>query len=221
MAPGRRLGIMGGTFDPIHYGHLVTAEEARVQFGLVQVVFVPNRHPPHKDPRAVTDPEHRYLMTSLAIATNPFFTISRTEIERDGPSYTIDTIVEFRRHHAGEALYYITGADAILQILRGEWADSPQLLGLCDFIAATRPGFALDHDAVRANNVTGRHLDNIHFMEIPALAISSTDIRHRVAQGRPIKYLVPEPVENYIAKQRLYRPAAPEEARPRRASPDE
>ena len=140
MAHRHRLGIMGGTFDPIHYGHLVTAEEARVQFSLEQVIFVPNRHPPHKDPREVTDPEHRYLMTFLATATNPHFTISRLEIEREGPSYTIDTIVEFKRRHPEEALSYITGADAILQILRGEWEESPRLLALCDFIAATRPG---------------------------------------------------------------------------------
>ncbi len=205
MAARRRLGIMGGTFDPIHYGHLVTAEEARVQFDLAQVVFVPNRHPPHKDPREVSDPAHRYLMTVLATATNPYFTVSRAEIEREGPSYTIDTLLAFRQRHPEAGLYYITGADAILQILRGEWEDSPRLLGLCDFIAATRPGFVLDHDAVRANNVTGRRLDNIHFMEIPALAISSTDIRRRVAQGKPIKYLVPEPVEHYIVKHGLYR----------------
>jgi len=204
MAPRRRLGIMGGTFDPIHYGHLVTAEEARVQFELEQVIFVPNRHPPHKDPGAVSDPEDRYLMTVLATATNPHFTVSRMEIERQGPSYTIDTIAEFARLYARAALYYITGADAILQILRGEWEESPRLLALCDFIAATRPGFTLDHDAVRANNVTGRRLDNIHFMEIPALAISSTDVRERIARGRPIKYLVPEPVEHYIAKHGLY-----------------
>ncbi len=216
----RRLGIMGGTFDPIHYGHLVTAEEARVQFGLEQVVFVPNRHPPHKDPRDVTDPEHRYLMTFLATATNPSFTVSRMEIEREGPSYTIDTIAEFRRRNPDPALYYITGADAILQILRGEWEESPRLLAMCDFIAATRPGFVLDHDAVRANNVTGRRVDNIHFMEIPALAISSTDIRRRVAGGRPIKYLLPEPVESYITQHGLYGAAAPTGA-PARRSPDD
>jgi nicotinate-nucleotide adenylyltransferase len=204
MRSGRRLGIMGGTFDPIHNGHLVTAEEALVQFGLEQVVFIPNRHPPHKDPGEVTDPEHRYLMTFLATVTNPRFTVARMEIDRAGPSYTIETIREFTRTHPGMALYYITGADAILQILQGEWEDSPSLLALCDFIAATRPGFALDGEAVRSRNVTGRRLDNVHFMEIPALAISSTDIRERIRQGRPIKYLVPEPVENYIAKHGLY-----------------
>jgi len=202
-----RIGIMGGTFDPIHNGHLVTAEEARVQFGLQRVIFVPNHHPPHKDPREVSGPEHRYLMTFLATVTNPAFTVSRDEIEREGPSYTIETIRRFRAELPGAALYYITGADAILQILRGEWEDSPGLLALCDFIAATRPGFVLDPEDARAQNVTGRRLDNIHFMEIPALAISSTDIRARVHRGRPIKYLVPEPVENYIVKHALY--AAP------------
>jgi len=203
----RRLGIMGGTFDPIHNGHLVTAEEARMQFGLEQVVFVPNRHPPHKDPSEVTDPEHRYLMTFLATVTNPYFTLSRIEIEREGPSYTIETIEEFRRLERDATLYYITGADAIMQILKGEWEESPRLLEMCEFIAATRPGFALEGDVVRSRNVTGHRLDNVHFMAIPALAISSTDIRKRVAEGRPIKYLVPEPVENYIGKHALYRRA--------------
>lgn len=203
----RRLGIMGGTFDPIHNGHLVTAEEARMQFGLEQVVFVPNRHPPHKDPDEVTNPEHRYLMTFLATVTNPYFTLSRMEIEREGPSYTIETIEEFRRLEPDATLYYITGADAIMQILKGEWEESPRLLEMCEFIAATRPGFALEGDVVRSRNVTGHRLDNVHFMAIPALAISSTDIRKRVAEGRPIKYLVPEPVENYIGKHGLYRRA--------------
>ncbi|MBI3976268.1 MAG: nicotinate-nucleotide adenylyltransferase, partial [Armatimonadetes bacterium] len=205
-----------GTFDPIHNGHLVTAEEARVQFGLEQVIFVPNRHPPHKDPGDLSAPEHRYLMTFLATVTNPAFTVSRVEIEREGPSYTIETIRQFRGTLPQAALYYITGADAILQILRGEWEDSAGLLGLCDFIAATRPGFALDPDAARSRNVTGRRLDNIHFMEIPALAISSTDIRARVRQARPIKYLVPEPVENYIVKHGLYGVPSAVEAEVRR-----
>lgn len=211
-----RIGIMGGTFDPIHNGHLVTAEEARVQFGLQRVIFVPNHHPPHKDPREVSAPEHRYLMTFLATVTNPAFTVSRDEIEREGPSYTIETIRRFRADLPGAALYYITGADAILQILRGEWEDSPGLLALCDFIAATRPGFVLDPEDARAQNVTGRRLDNVHFMEIPALAISSTDIRARVQRGRPIKYLVPEPVENYILKHALYAASAAAQVEVRR-----
>lgn len=195
---------MGGTFDPIHQGHLVTAEEARVQFGLDQVFFVPNRHPPHKDPADLTEPEHRYLMTFLATVSNPRFSVSRLEIDRAGPSYTIDTIRALSAQHPEARLYYITGADAILQVLRGEWEQSAELLRMCEFIAATRPGFTLDLDTLRRSNATGRPLENVHVMAIPAMAISSTDIRARVRAGRPIKYLVPEAVEAYIVKHELY-----------------
>lgn len=204
---------MGGTFDPIHQGHLVTAEEARVQFGLDQVFFVPNRHPPHKDPADLTEPEHRYLMTFLATVSNPRFSVSRLEIDRAGPSYTIDTIRALSAQHPEARLYYITGADAILQVLRGEWEQSAELLRMCEFIAATRPGFTLDLDTLRRSNATGRPLENVHVMAIPAMAISSTDIRARVRAGRPIKYLVPEAVEAYIVKHELYRHVpAPEAA---------
>lgn len=209
-----RLGIMGGTFDPIHHGHLVTAEEARVQFGLDQVLFVPNRHPPHKDPADLTEPEHRYLMTFLATVSNPRFSVSRLEIDRAGASYTIDTIRALSAQHPEVGLYYITGADAILQVLRGEWEQSAELLRMCAFIAATRPGFTLDLDTLRRSNATGRPLENVHVMAIPAMAISSTDIRARVRTARPIKYLVPEAVEAYIVKHDLYRHMpAPEAAR--------
>lgn len=200
-----RVGIMGGTFDPIHYGHLVTAEEARVQFDLSQVLFVPNRYPPHKDLNGVTDPEHRYRMTLLATMTNERFAVSRIEIDRPGPSFTIETIETLRKTHAASDLFYITGADAILQIVHGEWERSAELLALCQFIAASRPGFSLNAEGMRRSNVTGRRLDNLHVMEIPALAISSTDIRRRVTNGRPIRYLVPDPVEAYVVKHGLYR----------------
>ncbi len=199
------LGIMGGTFDPIHYGHLLTAEEARVQFGLARVIFVPNRYPPHKEIDGVTDPEHRYQMTLLATMTNPNFTVSRTEIDRPGPSYTIDTLFALRKEWRAGDLFYITGADAIIQIIRGRWERAAELLTLCQFIAASRPGFTLEVDELRRTNVTGSRLDNVHVMEIPALAISSTDIRNRVGRGRPIRYLVPEAVEFYIIKHGLYR----------------
>lgn len=200
-----RIGIMGGTFDPIHYGHLVTAEEARVQFELSQVLFVPNHYPPHKDLNGVTDPEHRYRMTLLATMTNEHFAVSRIEIDRPGPSFTIETIEMLRKSYAASDLFYITGADAILQIVRGEWERSAELLALCQFIAASRPGFSLNAEDMRRSNATGRWLDNVHVMEIPALAISSTDIRRRVTQSRPIRYLVPDPVEAYVVKHRLYR----------------
>jgi len=201
-----RVGIMGGTFDPVHYGHLVTAEEARVQFALEHVYFVPNRYPPHKSLDRVTDPEHRYRMTQLAVRSNPRFSVSRLEIDRPGPSYTIDTLHALRAEHAARDLFYITGADAILQIVRGEWERSAELLQLCQFIAASRPGFPIDVHDLRRYNVVGHLLDNLHVMEIPALAISSTDIRARVAAGRPIRYLVPDEVAAYIAEHGLYHP---------------
>jgi nicotinate-nucleotide adenylyltransferase len=201
----RKVGIMGGTFDPIHYGHLVTAGEARWQFRLSGVIFVPNRHPPHKEPHEVSEPEHRYLMTILATVTNAHFTVSRIEIDRPGPSYTIDTIRELRRTRPEDDLYYITGADALTQILHGEWREAEQLLGLCQFIASSRPGYHVDPQVwSSANHRLGERIRNVHTMEIPAMAISSTDIRARVRDGRPTKYLLPEPVEEYIAKHRLY-----------------
>jgi nicotinate-nucleotide adenylyltransferase len=204
---------MGGTFDPIHYGHLVTAEEALTQFALDHVLFVPNRLSPLKDPADVTDPEHRYLMTFLATVANPRFGVSRVEIDRPGASYTIDTMRELAARHPGATLFYITGADAILQILRGEWDHSAELLALCQFIAATRPGFALTEETLRRTGGGRAPLENVHLMSIPAMAISSTDIRARVQQGRPITYLVPEAVEAYIAKHGLYRRVpAPEAA---------
>lgn len=201
-----RVGIMGGTFDPVHYGHLVTAEEARVQFDLAHVYFVPNRFSPHKRLDQVTDPEHRFRMMTLAVRTNPRFSVSRLEIDRAGPSYTIDTLLALRAEHAARDLFYVTGADAILQIVRGEWERSAELLGLCQFIAASRPGFPIDVHDLRRYNVTGQLLDNLHVMEIPALSISSTDIRRRVAEGRPIRYLLPDDVAGYIAEHGLYRP---------------
>jgi nicotinate-nucleotide adenylyltransferase len=198
-----RLGIMGGTFDPIHYGHLVTAEAARTEFGLEVVVFVPSGHPPHKAGHRLTDARHRYMMTVLAVATNPWFEVSRVEIDRPGFSYTIDTVQEFRRRY-GETtdLFFITGADAILEILT--WHRVNDLFTLCQFIAATRPGYRLDGLGKVLEAILPDNRQRIHLLEVPALAISSTDIRERVRSGRSIKYLVPEPVEHYIYKNRLY-----------------
>ncbi|GEA16431.1 MAG: nicotinate-nucleotide adenylyltransferase [Moorella sp. (in: firmicutes)] len=201
----RRVGIMGGTFDPIHFGHLVTAEAARWEFALEKVVFVPSGRPPHKKDYPVTDSEHRYQMTVLATASNPYFEVSRSEIDREGYSYTIDTVLEFRRFYGPEVqLFFITGADAILEILT--WKDVDRLLQECHFIAATRPGFQLSRpgESRPMLPVEGRH--RIHLIEVPALAISSTDIRWRVQNKKPIKYLLPEAVEEYIHCQGLYRP---------------
>lgn len=202
-----RIGIMGGTFDPIHYGHLVSAEAARDEFALERVVFVPARVPPHKTEQRMTDARHRYFMAVLATVTNPFFEVSRVEIDRPGPSYTIDTVRVFRETFGPDAeIYFITGADALLEILGGKWKDGEELLRLCRFIGATRPGYSLDgmRALTRRLEEEGKGYKGIHLVEIPALAVSSTDIRERVRTGRPIKYLVPEPVEHYIFKHGLY-----------------
>jgi nicotinate-nucleotide adenylyltransferase len=201
---GRRIGVMGGTFDPIHHGHLVAAEEARWQFQLDQVVFVPTGRPWQK-PVGVSSAEDRYLMTVVATASNAAFTVSRVEIDHPGPTYTVDTLRRLQAElPAGSRLFFITGADAVLQILT--WKQPDQVLAMAEFIAATRPEFDLDRLVDQVPGARGR----VHRMDIPALAISSTDIRARVANGAPIHYLVPEPVASYITKRGLYRVAGEE-----------
>lgn len=194
-----KIGLMGGTFNPIHYGHLVAAEEARHQFNLDQVIFIPSGYPPHRTPRSVIPAEDRYIMTALAIATNPYFNISRIEIERPGPSYTTDTVKAFREMYPNSQLFFITGLDAILEILT--WRNPYELVKLAHFIAVTRPGY----NPECLKNLDREILDNVSLLEIPGYAISSTLIRERVAQGKPIRYMVPEPVEAYIRKHGLYR----------------
>lgn len=192
---GTRLGVMGGTFDPIHYGHLVTAEEALHQFGLDSVVFVPTGSPWMKAHEVVSGAEDRYLMTVIATASNPRFRVSRLEIDRDGPTYTVETLRSLREELGeGTDLFFVSGADAILEIF--QWKDPAELFALAHFIAATRPGYDIAaFDAHPAVTV----------MNIPALAISSTDLRARVGDGRPIRYLVPEGVNSYVQKAGLYR----------------
>jgi nicotinate-nucleotide adenylyltransferase len=203
----RRIGVMGGTFDPIHHGHLVAAEEARWQFDLDRVVFVPTGRPWQK-PVGVSPAEDRYRMTVLATASNPAFTVSRLEVDHQGPTYTVDTLRRLRAAQpAGTRLFFITGADAVLQILT--WKEPDQVLALAEFIAATRPDFDLDRLIGQVPGAAGR----VHRMEIPALAISSSDLRTRVARGAPIQYLVPDEVARYIHDHALYQsPAAPEAA---------
>lgn len=194
----QRIGIMGGTFDPIHYGHLVTAEIARSKFALDTVVFVPSGHPPHKQ-FVPGHAEQRLMMTLLATVTNPYFQISRLEVDRLGPSYTYDTLTEFSKLYGDASkFYFITGADAVLEML--SWRNAENLIGLCSFIAATRPGYRLTD----VRQLPGNFRENIETMQVPALSISSTDIRRRIREGDPIKYLLPEAVETYIYKQRLY-----------------
>jgi nicotinate-nucleotide adenylyltransferase len=190
---------MGGTFDPIHYGHLVTADEARWQFDLDEVLFVPTGQPWQK-PVGVSRSEDRYLMTVIATASNPAFSVSRIEIDAPGPTYTVETLRRLRESVGSEPeLFFVTGADAVLQILT--WKDPEEVLRVAEVIAATRPGYELDRLAETVPASAGR----VHLMSIPALAISSSDVRHRVGSGAPINYLVPEGVARYVQKRRLYR----------------
>ena len=199
-AVGTRLGIMGGTFDPIHYGHLVTAEEALHQFALDGVVFVPTGQPWMKEHEVVSGPEDRYLMTVIATASNPLFRVSRMEVDRDGPTYTVDTLRGMKAELGEDTdLFFVTGADAILEIF--QWKHREELFDLAHFIAATRPGY--DIEAFGAHRPSS--VPDITVMNIPALAISSTDVRTRVHAGSPIRYLVPEGVKSYIEKAGLYR----------------
>lgn len=197
---------MGGTFDPIHFGHLVAAEEALVQFNLDRVVFMPAGRPVGKSDAEVTPAEHRYLMTVIATAANPDFEVSRMEIDRPGVTYTVDTLNALRDVHGPHAeLFFITGADAVWEIVT--WKDADRFKGLATFIAATRPGY--DLDAARSVHAEELARLDIHFIEVPSLAISSTEIRHRVAERQPIRYLMPEAVASYIRKYSLYREARP------------
>ena len=193
---------MGGTFDPIHYGHLVTAEAVMHEYQIDQVLFIPSGQPPHKTEGQVTPADHRYLMTLLATETNPRFFSSRIEIDRKGYTYTIDTIRELKEMYPGSEIYFITGADAFSNIL--SWKNPELLLSSCHFVAATRPGYSRAKAAPQIEALMDRHADTLHYLVVPALSISSSEIRARVREGRPIKYLLPETVENYIYKHGLY-----------------
>lgn len=192
MSSRRRVGVMGGTFDPIHHGHLVAASEVAKSFDLDEVVFVPTGTPWQKT--NVTESEHRYLMTVIATASNPQFTVSRVDVNREGFTYTVDTLRDLREQMPDAELFFISGADAVEQILG--WKDVEQLWNLAHFIAVTRPGHELSLLDLPNNHVS--------LLEIPALAISSTDCRERVSRGYPVWYLVPDGVVQYIAKHGLY-----------------
>ncbi len=198
---GRRLGVMGGTFDPIHYGHLVTAEEALEQFELEGVLFVPTGRPWMKEHEVVSPSEDRYLMTVIATASNPLFSVSRIEVDRDGPTYTVETLRSLKAELDAD-LFFVTGADAILEMI--QWKQAGELFELARFIAATRPGYDMSGFEL-PGGAPDAAKDAITVMNIPALAISSTDIRARVKAGGPIRYLVPEGVKSYIEKAGLYR----------------
>ncbi|MCJ7472351.1 MAG: nicotinate-nucleotide adenylyltransferase [Actinobacteria bacterium] len=203
----KKIGIMGGTFNPVHHGHLVTAQEALDQFGLDEVIFIPTGDPPHKIEDLLAHAEDRYLMTVIATSSNSSFFVYRVEIDRKGKSYTIDTVKELRKlFGSGSELYFITGADAILEILT--WKNTREIVTLAKFIAATRPGYDLSKIKELKTTLFDSEDEadrRIFIMEIPALAISSTDIRQRIKIGRPVNYLVPEGVNNYILKHGLYK----------------
>src|SRR5262249_19895449 len=195
----RRIGVMGGTFDPVHHGHLVAGSEVAHIFGLDEVIFVPTGEPWQKEGRKVSAAEDRYLMTVIATASNPRFSVSRVDIDRPGPTYTIDTLRDLRRLRGPDAkFFFITGADALEQLMT--WQDVDELFELAHFVGCTRPG----HRLSGAGLPDGR----VSLIEIPALAISSTTCRERVAKGVPIWYLVPDGIVQYISKRGLYRDGA-------------
>ncbi|OMC10177.1 nicotinic acid mononucleotide adenylyltransferase [Mycolicibacter heraklionensis] len=193
---------MGGTFDPIHHGHLVAASEVADLFELDEVVFVPTGQPWLKE-RRVTAAEDRYLMTVIATASNPRFSVSRADIDRGGPTYTKDTLRDLREQHPDAELYFITGADALATIL--SWQDWPEMFEMARFVGVSRPGYELNGDHL-ADALGALPPHALSLVEVPALAISSTDCRRRAAESRPIWYLVPDGVVQYVSKRRLYQP---------------
>jgi nicotinate-nucleotide adenylyltransferase len=194
---GQRLGVMGGTFDPIHQGHLVAASEVASAFRLDEVVFVPTGQPWQKLNRTVSPAEDRYLMTVIATSADPRFTVSRVDVDRPGATYTRDTLADLRAERGEDTeLFFITGADALAQIL--SWHDAETLLGMAHFVGVSRPGY----DATLPDGLPDAV---VSLLEIPALAISSTGCRDRVRAGRPVRYLVPDGVVSYIDKRGLYR----------------
>ncbi len=196
LGEGKRIGVMGGTFDPIHHGHLVAASEVAHFFNLDEVIFVPTGQPWQKNGRKVSPAEDRYLMTVIATASNPRFSVSRVDIDRPGETYTIDTLRDLRAQRGPDVeFFFITGADALASII--SWRDTDELLSLAQFVGCTRPGHRL--------SIASLPSERISLIEIPALAISSTECRERVRAGQPIWYLVPDGIVQYISKRGLYR----------------
>lgn len=186
---------MGGTFDPLHHGHLSAASEVAHLFGLDEVAFVPTGQPWQKEGRDVSPPDVRYLMTVIGTVDDPRFSVSRVDVDRAGPTYTVDTLRDLHAERPDDELYFITGADALGSILT--WRDPHDVLKLAHMVGVTRPG----HD------LTATHLPPgaATVVEVPALAISSSECRERVARGAPISYLVPHGVDRFVSKMGLYR----------------
>jgi len=192
-----KIAIMGGTFNPIHYGHLISAEEVRDGFGFDSIIFVPSARPPHKDRRDIINPEHRYKMAVLATSDNPYFRVSRIELDRTGPSYSIDTFRQFQKQYDSETrISWIIGADSLIEITI--WRDFDELLDICHFITTTRPNYDI-------SSVPEYICRRVEFFEITAVDISATEIRRRIRENRSIKYLVHKSVEEYIHEQNLYK----------------
>ncbi|MDO8692170.1 MAG: nicotinate-nucleotide adenylyltransferase [Dehalococcoidia bacterium] len=199
----RRVGLLGGTFDPVHLGHLIVAEDVRVQLGLDQVLFIPARQSPLKRDRQCSPVEDRLAMTELAVVSNPYFSVSSVELERGLPSYTVETVQYLLELLGpGAALYFMVGLDQASQL--PSWKDPDVLLDLCQLVFMTRPGWkALDYEILETYFPRSRERTMV--VTAPAIGISSTEIRRRVSQGLSIRYLVPEQVEEYILRRRLYR----------------
>ncbi len=196
-----RLGVFGGTFDPVHYGHLVAAEEVRYRLGLDKVLFVPAGTPPHKLDQDITPTRHRLAMLELAIASNPGFAISRVDIDRHGPCYTVDTLALLHQEYGpGAELYFLMGMDSLADILT--WKDPERLIRLARIVVVGRPGFQADVDEL--DKVLPGAAERICIVDTPLMEVSSSDIRQRVREGAPIRYQVPEAVEAYIRAHRLY-----------------
>jgi nicotinate-nucleotide adenylyltransferase len=209
LVTGRRVGILGGTFDPIHYGHLVAAEDCRAQLGLTEVLFVPAGHPPHKRNQQITPVANRLAMAELAIVDNPHFRLSRVDVDRPGPSYSVDMVQALQAELGPESqLFFILGRDSLLDL--PTWHEPDRLAQLCQLVAVTRPGYP-PLDLTQLNSVIPNARERIISLEVPELNLASSDIRRRVAEGRPIRYLVPESVRRYIKESGLYHllPAAP------------
>ncbi|AOY76869.1 nicotinate-nucleotide adenylyltransferase [Clostridium formicaceticum] len=199
----KRYGIMGGTFDPIHLGHLFIAETALDELNLDKVVFIPTGHPPHKDHENITDAHHRLQMTSIAIHSNKTFKLSAIEVNRKGPSYTIDTVRRLLEHDGGDVeLYFITGTDAFMEV--ETWKRYKDVLQMIKIVVATRLGYSDVHFNEKVDLFTKKYKARIIKVAVPILEISSSDIRNRIKEGKTIKYLVPEGVEEYIRKNQLY-----------------
>ena len=198
----QKIGIMGGTFDPIHMGHLVMAEAVRMDYDLAKVIFIPTGTSPHKQGMAVTPALDRYIMTMMATYSNPYFFVSPIERDRPGPSFTIDTVrALIAEYGPGTEFYFLTGTDTVLEL--HTWNNIDELLELCHFVAASRPGQTTSI-AEEIERLGPKAKDRVHRLTTPELEISSTDIRERVRQGKSIRYFVPENVEHYIHKEGLY-----------------